>query len=307
MRQALGTAAASVLVLCAACGAEPAPTSDGPLPGRALQSDNGLSTNGLSTNGVSSNGLSTNGLSTNGLSTNGLSTNGLSTNSFSAWFTDDTTYSSMVMKYLVRCAYPAGVSLSYSAGGVTYTWPGELGLAPAWAAGGAIPLPEQQLISACLAAHTNKYGAQVSISVRGFFSSGGQIPVTSSEAATYNNDEGCYFGNLFDGSGVFSAYSRNSPLADPSQSSLRACALSAGQYGSCPPMQTTYDSCQSLCTGTWSQVTGAFTFRSCSWNGTDYRPLSVRLRDADIATCGDGVCAASESCSSCAADCGPCK
>jgi hypothetical protein len=306
MRPALAPAALAVLFLATACGGEPAALGERPLPGRALQSDNGLSTNGLSTNGVSTNGLSTNGLSTNGLSTNGLSTNGLSTNGFSGWFTTDPSYSAMVMKYLVRCAYTAGTSLAYSAGGVTYTWPGELGLAPTWAAGGTIPLGEQQLVSACLAAHTNKYGAQVSISVRGHFTSGASIPVTASEAATYGNDEGCFFGNLFDGTGVFSGYSRNSPLVDPSQSSLRACALNAGQYGSCPPMQTTYYSCQSLCTGGWSEVNNAFTFTSCRYGGVTYKPLSVRLRDADIATCGDGVCAPSESCSTCAADCGAC-
>jgi hypothetical protein len=306
MRSALGTAAASILVLSTACGGEPAVLHDGPLPGRALQSDNGLSTNGLSTNGVSSNGLSTNGLSTNGLSTNGLSTNGLSTNGFSGWFTSDPAYSAMVMKYLVRCAYPAGVNLTYSAGGATYTWPGELGLAPTWAGGGAIPVAEQQLVSACLAAHTNKYGAQVSISIRGHLANGASIPVSASEATAYYNDEGCYFGNLFDGTGVFSAYSRNSPLVDTLESSLRACALNAGYYGNCPPMQTTYYSCQSLCTGGFTETTTAFTYTSCRWNGVNYRPLSVRLRDSDIATCGDGICAPSESCSTCAADCGVC-
>ena len=282
MRSALGATASWVLVLCAACGGEPVSLKDGPLPGRALQTDNGLSTNGLSTNG-------------------------LSTNGFSAWFTADPAYSAMVMKYLVRCAAPAGTNLTFSAGGATYTWPGELGLAPLWATGLPIGVAEQQLISACLAAHTNKYGAQVSISVRGHFASGLAIPVTPTEATTYTNDEGCYFGNLFDGTGVFSAYSRSSPLVDQSQSSLRACALNAGQYGSCPPLQTTYYSCQSLCTGSGLEVTNAFTFTSCKWNGLNYKPLSVRLRNADIATCGDGICAASESCSTCAADCGTCR
>ena len=292
MRPVPGTALPTVLaILCAACGGEPIALHDGPLPHAALQSENGLSTNGLSTNG---------------LSTNGLSTNGLSTNGFNAWFTGDTTYSAMVMKYLVRCAYAANQSLTYTTGGFTYTWPGELGLAPVWASGGSITGAEQQLVSACLAAHTNKFGAQVAISVRGYYTNGAQIPVSSSEASGYPNDEGCFFGNLFDGTGVFSAYSRNSPMVDPSQSSLRVCALNAGQYGDCTPMNTTYYSCQQLCSGSYSQVTGAFTFTSCSYGGKSYRPLSVRMRNQDIATCGDGVCAASESCSTCAADCGAC-
>ena len=87
------------------------------------------------------------------------------------------------------------------------------------------------------------------------------------------------------------------------QSSLRACALNNGQLGDCAPMVATGNSCQDLC---WGGSSSTFSYRSCSWGGVTYKPLSVRLSDAEIATCGDGVCAASESCSTCAADCGAC-
>ena len=88
-------------------------------------------------NGLSTNGLSTNGLSTNGLSTNGLSTNGLSTNGFNVWFNSNpASLSSLVMKYVIRCAVPKGQNRTFtSTAGVTYVWAGGLGLAVQWALG----------------------------------------------------------------------------------------------------------------------------------------------------------------------------
>ena len=293
------------LALVAACGGAPAPESsiDPHILQKALlSSTNGLSLNGMSTNGMSTNGMSTNGMSTNGMSTNGMSTNGLSTTTFRNWFNLDPNYSSMVMKYVVRCGLAAGKTLSHTNAGVNYTWQGALGLSPVWASGQPIPVAEQQLISACLGAHANKYGVQMAISVRGFFASGSQLPVTSSEASSFDNDEGCYFGNLFDGTGVFTAYSYNSPMVSSGYSSLRACALNNGSLGDCFPLVATGYACQDLCTGTNS----TFSLGSCSWGGIAYRPVSVRLSNSEIATCGDGVCDASESCSTCAHDCGSC-
>src|SRR4029079_103600 len=83
--------------------------------------------NGLTNNGLTNNGLTNNGLTNNGLTNNGLTNNGLTTNSFSTWFNGQaagTAYTDMVMKYLVRCAVPAGQSRTYTKGGTTYTWLG---------------------------------------------------------------------------------------------------------------------------------------------------------------------------------------
>ena len=288
-------------LLATACGGQPeAWHKDLGHTGSAITSDNGLSTNGLSTNG----------LSTNGLSTNGLSTNGLSSAAFASWFASNPSNNWLLMKYLVRCALPAGASLSYTYLGVPSTWTGELALAPTWTAGGTIPVVEQELVSACLAAHTNKWGLPVNISVRGYYSNGSYISVSSSEQAAFPNDEGCFFGNLFNGAGVFSAYSANSPLRSASKTSLRACAMSGGVLGSCAPIGSTSATCQSLCTGQYGS--SYFEYTSCTWNGVSYHPISTRLANADIATCGDGICQLSESCYSsatgagCAADCGVC-
>src|SRR5262249_48850400 len=109
---------------------------------------NGLSnTNGLSgTNGLSS----TNGLApTNALSpTSGLSsTNGLMT----------TAGGRRTVAYLVKCALGSGDSLvKADNNGTNYTFPGSLGLCPAWKSGNvATNWQCQELISACLMAHLN--------------------------------------------------------------------------------------------------------------------------------------------------------
>ena len=280
-RSLMARLAASAVALTAACGGLPASQDPEMVADEAaLTSNNGLSTNGLSTNGMSTNGLSTNGLSTNGLSTNGLSTNG-----FSTWFlSNPASYSDMVMKYVVRCALPSSQSLTYTSGGVSYTWEGVLGLAPGWAAGSAITGTEQQLISACLAAHANRYGVQMDISVRGYYANGAYIFVSESENSTYSAEEGCFFGNLFDGTGVFSAYGANSPLVQANKTSQRACAISGGQLGGCPPMVATAKTCQEICTGNSTYMSSYFEFTSCTWNAKSYKAISTRLSLAEITT-----------------------
>ncbi|MFY0579945.1 hypothetical protein ACN28S_41970 [Cystobacter fuscus] len=128
------------------------------------------STNSMTPNGLIMNGLIMNGLSTNGLIMNGLMTSGLSTATFSDWFNANPEgYSSMVMKYVVGCAVPSGQSRTWTnpLTNVSYTWNGVLGLTPDWASGLPATEREQQLLTACLAAHVNKYGLHVLISVQG--------------------------------------------------------------------------------------------------------------------------------------------
>jgi hypothetical protein len=276
--------------------------------GQELIADNGLSTNGLSTNGLSTNGLSTNGLSTNGLSTNGLAMNGLSSSSFSSWFQQSPALANLVMTYMVRCAVPAGQSRTYSDGVSTYTWPGSLGLAPAWSSGSPATLAEQQIISACLGAHANKYGKTVPISVLGTDAQGQSISYTSAELADFSQREACFFGNLFNGEGVF--VGNDQPLLPTAKSSLRACALASGNSATssaCSPMVHTGScatSCQLDATGTY--------YTQCTRNGISYRPITSRIRTQEIVTCGDGICQASEVCGKgnrsddCGVDCGAC-
>ncbi|MFP2932756.1 hypothetical protein ACLESO_47940 [Pyxidicoccus sp. 3LG] len=262
-------------------------------------------------NGLSFNGLSFNGLSFNGLSFNGLSFDGATPDSFNTWFQANPAQANVVMHYVVRCAVPANQTRSYLApfNGQRYTWAGGLGLAPGWAAGNAATEAEEQVVSACLAAHANRLNTCVPISVLGQDAAGTPISFTAQELASYSRKEACFFGNAFRGEGLFVAHERT-PLG-PSESTSRACGglLDGGGEAATPCAPMTYaGACTSQCdldpTGTW--------FVACRRNGITYRPLTTRLQPESIHTCGDGVCQATERCGtsnrydSCGLDCGPC-
>jgi hypothetical protein len=276
-----------------------------------LETVNGLSVNGLSVNGLSVNGLSVNGLSVNGLSVNGLSVNGLASEDFQSWFQSNPTQNSTLMSYVVRCAAPAGQTLTYTddATDETYSWSGGLGLAPDWAGGEPATLVEQQLVSACLAAHANKFGVHVSISVLGLDGTDQAISSTSAELTTYAQKEACIFGNLFNNEGVY--VGNDGGQLSASQSSARVCTLAnvpGTSYTDCTPLERV-SPCSTLCTLDASQTY----YTSCTYQGVTYRPLTTRLRAQDISVCGDGICQFTESCGTsnqadnCLLDCGACN
>ena len=255
------------------------------------------------------NGLSLNGLSLNGLSLNGLSVGGLSSPQFDGWFQTNPPLHDLVMKYVVRCAVPEGVTRSYTSAGHTWTWTGGLGLAPDWSAGKDASLAEQRIVSACLAAHANKFGVQISMSILGRDAKGVAIPTNPVELWFYPEREGCFFGNLFNGEGLYVGNDR-SPL-NHRKSTARACALSIKQSGppECAPMVRVDPNCEDICT---LDASGNF-YTSCTYNGITYPALTTRLLTKDIYTCGDGTCQISESCGpgndydSCKRDCGLCQ
>jgi hypothetical protein len=186
----------------------------------------------------------------------------------------------------------------------TYTWQGNLGLTPGWAAGTPANMFEQQLISACLAAHANKYGVNVSFSFQGLKANGRPVPVEPGELNTFTQREGCFFGNLFQEEGVFVG----SDSALPStESSVRACGMDApGADDSCAPIQRV-GSCASMC---YPDPQHHY-FLACAHNGKLYPAATTRIKPSDVYVCGDGVCQISESCGTghtpdnCV-DCGPC-
>ena len=278
-------------------GAESDPSFD--LRGQELASANGMSSNGLSSNGLSSNGMSSNGLSSNGLSSNGLSSNGLSSNglsslSFANWWASQTeSYAAMVMRYVVKCAYSPSQTLSYTApSGTAYAWQGNLGIAPTWASGQPIPAIEKQLMTACLAAHANKFGIVLGISVLGLDAAGTPLPQAANELSTYSVAEGAFFGNLYDAAGI---YACSDTLLPDNKSSARACAFnnqqSSGTASPCPEI-TFVGSCSTYCK---KSPTNSPYWTSCTYKNVAYRPLTTHIPSSDVFVCGDGVCQVSES------------
>jgi hypothetical protein len=216
----------------------------------------------------------------------------------------------MVMKYVYGCAGAAGSTLAWTnpQTGVAYSWAGVFGLATDWTSGKPATVAEQQVVSACLAAHANKYGVHVPIAVEGRTAKGVQIPIGPTELATYSIREGCFFGNLFTGEGVFGGPDHSA--WNSKTSTARACVFDTAYKDSatqCPPIfQIGY--CSSNCA---KDPTDTF-YETCTYNGKAYRALATRIRPAEVYTCGDGVCQFTESCGSgadwdnCKSDCGVC-
>jgi hypothetical protein len=187
------------------------------------------------------------------------------------------------------------------------TWPSPPSGA-AWSSGTPPTQQEQQIISACLLAHTNKYLQHVAISVQGRNANGQEIPTSSSELSEFSRHEACFFGNLFNGEGLYVGLDRGDFIVGESTS--RACALlpSTGVGTSnCPPA-VHIGSCSVACTLDMSLTS----YKTCTQNGITYLPLTTRLRPQDVFTCGDGVCQISESCGTgyqyydCGVDCSAC-
>jgi hypothetical protein len=216
------------------------------------------------------------------------------------------------MTYLVLCAAPAGQVRTYTSPltGLTRSWTGGLGLAPNWASGTPATLAEQRLVSACLAAHANKYGIHVPISVMGLRATGEAIPVSLMELLLFSKKEACFFGNLFnDAEGLY--VGEDGPLLTGRESSPRACALSSSGSGTdpeCPPLVRVEQDCANFCT---LDASRRF-YVSCTANGIAYPAITTRMLPSDVYTCGDGVCQFTEQCGTgetydnCGRDCGPC-
>ena len=136
-------------------------------------------------------------------------------------------------------------------------------MAPAWSNGSPVALEEQQVVSACLGALVNKYGRSVLISILGSTAQGQPIPATPSELDSFTIREGCFFGNLFNGEGLF--VGNDQGLLPPAQSSLRACALAGPN--ACPPL-THLGSCHASCQ---QDSTGSY-FTRCTYKGSPTIP-----------------------------------
>ena len=182
-------------------------------------------------------------------------------------------------------------------------------MAPGWASGQTMTEAEQQLVSACLAAHINKYGVHVPLSVLGRNAQSELIPYTCEELQSFPRREGCFFGNLFTAEGMFVGMDGASLMDEREQPARLRPHHEPGSLASqCSPI-VHVESCESLCT---LDPSGVF-YTQCTYNGRTYQPLTTRIRSEDVFTCGDGVCQFTESCgtgnqaNNCLSDCAPAR
>jgi hypothetical protein len=213
--------------------------SDGvELTSGALTSSNGLAWNGLAWNGLAYNGLAFNGMAFNGLAWNGLAWNGMTFNgmTYNGMTYNGMTYNGMAdpvvqtfVSYLVGCALPADDSVSYVVDGTTYTFEGDIGLAPEWKTR-ACGQDCQRWISACLLSRLNKKGEHVRISMRGEHKA---LKVERFELRDMTEREAAYFGNLFAGEDqIFACYPKGSrSIPRVCGDSLKGCPMKV--LGSC--------------------------------------------------------------------------
>jgi len=304
-------AAAVAASLLGACSERPPPdarmASNVGEDAQALETENGINNNGINNNGINNNGLAPGGVGSNGLAVRGLY-DGPWYAEFDAWYQKDPAYAEMVMTYAVRCALYDGDWTYYwdPRTGQEHWWWGKLGLAPDWGYGAPSEYDEQ-IVTACMASLTNKYGQHVSVSLQGRNAYYESIPLAPGELTTYAFKEGCFFGNLFRGQGVYAGLDHGAIAANAS--SLRACALDPAANGTsttCAPIQQV-GTCSAYCTKANTNA-----YASCTYGGRTYAAITTRLKPSAIVTCGDGVCQASEKCGTTTSpkacvDCGPCK
>jgi hypothetical protein len=212
-----------------------------------LSEINGLSGNGLSGNGLSGNGLSGNGLSGNGLSGNGLSGNGLIMNALGANGLTASTYlmnsasGRSTVSYLVRCALAANHSITkQDLTGASYTFTGQIGVAPEWE-WGTCGSDCQQQVSACMLAHVNTSGQHIML-----WLDGDSAAIGWGRSADYPYQEGSFFGNIF--TSPPTAYYCNGKDFDQGVVPGR---LGAGQPGApyTNPLTTAGGYCKDQCAG----------------------------------------------------------
>jgi hypothetical protein len=219
-----------------------------------------------SANRLASNRLASNRLASNRLASNKLSLSALPGNTPLI----DSDDGREVLGFVIGCALPAGqVTNVVASSGTTYSFPGMIGLAPAWA--DRVPTQsERRWVTACVLARTNLYGAPVQISLRGGHPA---LATTAAELQHYATIDGGFYGDLFDPNEQtwFACDGSSGVENDPTNHSLRACAdTNDGVTTLCGFTATGH--CPSVCAGptppftrcpgdgqTWSEViTAAF-------------------------------------------------
>jgi hypothetical protein len=107
---------------------------------------------------------------------------------FRTWVDWGREESLLAMRYLVACAYPKGITVTYQSSG----WSGLFGLARRNPSQPVLDLEDRFLVSACMLAHANQRHASQPISLRG-----GGVAVRPGEDFAMGYPEGVFYGDLF--------------------------------------------------------------------------------------------------------------
>jgi hypothetical protein len=213
---------------------------------------------------LTTNRLAANRLAANRLAANRLAANSLSAAALTAGSLIETADGREVFSYIVSCALPAGTSVTVKDSlNNSYTFPGEIGLAPGWQT--ATPsVADRHWVTACLLARTNYYGVTVQLSMRG---SHPALATTSTETNTYKVAEGAFYGDLFATTQSWYACGSKKWTSTLAQDAQRTCAIS--QDGVTTMCGFTYEF---FCGNTYSQTNGISKPAACSnakapWSG----------------------------------------
>lgn len=222
LRKSIAVVFCAVSVSCVAANDSPSST------GSRTQAI--VTNNKLTANKLTANKLTANKLTANKLTANRLADGTLSFNSAAGDGIESTADGREVLQYLSTCSLAEQDILTVTYDGVTYQYPGLLGLAPEWTTR-ALTESEKQMVSACLFAHVNAYGVSVPISVRAY----GVLSAEMAEMSAYRVYEGSFFGMGFVSEGeAIKWYSCQGDDAEvalelSSDRALRACTDSTGE------------------------------------------------------------------------------
>ncbi len=150
--------------------------------------------NKLAANKLAANKLAANKLAANKLAANKLAANKLELNNVGANELLETDEGREVLSFIVSCAIKEGNTLvATTAGGETYEFFGELGLADRW-----LDHPVDDVgagwVSACLFARVNASNVPIPISLRGPTH---KLTADADERAGWTLEEGAFYGNFF--------------------------------------------------------------------------------------------------------------
>lgn len=208
----------------------------------------------LDANALNANALNANALNANALNANALNANALSADALAA--IEDPGASGdlarQLLKYTVGCALSPAQVFSFAwtdKYGVVHdeSWPGELGLEPAWATN-PLSYPGRRMVSACLASRVNYYGVSVIISSRSPAEPLKSL-TTAVELSNYSNVEGAFWGDLFAEKPWLNACFNDANVIN-SRANLRDCAtghlLAGGGVAPCGMIKLV-GSCKNVC------------------------------------------------------------